>query len=286
MLLNDMADVLRDFGCDVEEVPGWVGRNQGALDTVSAIIIHHTATPASRLGDYPSLGIVRDGRSDLAGPLAQLGAGRSGRMYVVSNGVANHAGVVQKTWMNNDNTIGIEVESPGTGPVWPEEQVHGVARAVAALCKRYGVPVSRVLGHKEVCYPVGRKIDPVGIPGDMPAFRALVQRYIDGEFDRLASNLVEDEVMYIKCEGKGTALLTGSMFVGLGSAGELKSADSAIAKGAPVQWVEPHTWDDLDRRSKALSNYNTTGLPVRVIGEVAVDVTNDSVNVVDVTPSA
>lgn len=193
MLLNDMADVLRAGGSVVEEVPGWIGRNHGVLTQMACIVIHHTATPASRTGDYPSLTTVRDGRSDLAGPLAQLGAGRSGKIYVISNGVAYQAGAVKQTWMDNQHGIGIEVESPGTGAEWPDAQVQGVAQAVASLCQHYGVPVSRVLGHKEVCYPVGRKIDPVGIPGDMQAFRTLVQRYINGEFDRDRENAPKEE---------------------------------------------------------------------------------------------
>lgn len=62
--------------------------------------------------------------------------------------------------------------------------------------------------------------------------------------------------MYIKCQPAGqpvrVAILSGPMFVGLGSPGELKSAEDAIAKGAPVQWVEPVTWMDFDRRSHAI----------------------------------
>lgn len=284
MYLNDMATVLRAAGCVVEEAPSWIGHNHGQLAQVDSIIIHHTA--GSSVGDYPSFGVVRNGRADLAGPLANLGVGRSGKVYTFSNGVAYHAGTVKASWMDNTHSIGIEVESVGTGPAWPDVQVHGTARAVAALCKKYSVPVSRVLGHKEVCYPVGRKVDPVGIPGDMVAFRALVQRYINGEFNAPVKKNYPEEFMYIKCEGKGTALLTGNIFVGLGSPGELSSANAAIAAGAPVQWVEPYTWNDLDSRSKALTNWNATGLPVRVVGEANVNVTNDSVNVVDVTPSA
>jgi len=275
VLLNDMADALRAGGSAVEEVAGWIGRNHGSLIQVDSITIHHTATPATRTGDYPSLNTVVNGRSDLPGPLAQLGCGRSGRMYAISNGLAYHAGVVLQSWMDNSHAIGIEVESPGTGAVWPDAQVQGLAQAVASLCKHYGVPASRVVGHKEICKPVGRKIDPVGIPGDMAGFRALVQKYLTGELPVKPVSFYPEDCMYIKCEGKGTALLTGNIFVGLGSAGELNSANANIAKGAPVQWVEAFTWDDLDRRSKSLSNYST-GLPVRVV--------NDSVNVVDVTP--
>jgi hypothetical protein len=179
MLLNDLASLARGAGLTVQEAPNWVGHNHGSMTSVSCIVIHHTAGSAT--GDYPSYNVVRNGRTGLPGPLAQLGVGRSGKVYVFSNGLAYHAGTVKETWMNNANSIGIEVESVGTGPEWPSVQVHATAKMVAALCKRYGVPVSRVLGHKEICYPVGRKVDPVGIPGDMPAFRALVQQYINEE---------------------------------------------------------------------------------------------------------
>jgi hypothetical protein len=172
LLLNDLADVARSAGLAVKEEPGWRGHNHGALTDVTCIVVHHTAGAAT--GDYPSENVVRNGRSDLSGPLAQLGVGRSGRTFVFSNGVAWHAGAVKASWMDNWHAIGIEVESTGNGTPWPAVQVHATAKLVATLCKRYGVPVSRVLGHKEICYPVGRKPDPVGIPGDMAAFRVQV----------------------------------------------------------------------------------------------------------------
>lgn len=181
MLLNDLANTLINAGCTVQEVPGWQTRNRGELSGTRSIIIHHTAGAAT--GDYPSLAVVRDGRPNLPGPLAQLGVGRSGMVYVFSSGKANHAGEVLRTEWSNAYSIGIEVESVGTGPVWAVEQVHETARAVSALCRRHVIPVSQVLGHKEVCSPPGRKVDPVGIPGGMSEFRALVQNYLNGEED-------------------------------------------------------------------------------------------------------
>lgn len=198
MLLNDLAETLRAGGVNVHETEDWVGRNHGHLTSVECIVIHHTAGPAT--GDYPSLNTVMNGRSDLAGPLAQLGVGRSGAVYVISNGLAWHAGATKEPWQDNYHAIGIEVESTGTGVVWPDVQVQSTAKAVAALCRKYGVPVSRVLGHKEICYPVGRKIDPVGIPGDMAAFRALVQKYINNpsgdEFLMALTAAEQDDVLY------------------------------------------------------------------------------------------
>lgn len=211
MYVNDLASLARGAGLVVHEAPGWVGHNHGPLIQVDCIVIHHTATPASSAGDYPSYDIVRNGRTNLRGPLAQIGVGRSGKIYTFSNGVAYHAGAVKSTWMNNEHAIGLEVESPGTGATWPSVQVHATAKMVAALCKRYGVPVSRVLGHKEVCYPVGRKIDPVGIPGDMPAFRTLVQQYISGtaqkESEVELTDKWDEEVINSRPNTVGHALL-------------------------------------------------------------------------------
>jgi hypothetical protein len=100
---------------------------------------------------------------------------------------------------------------------------------------------------------------------------------------------MEDDTMYIRNQPTGQperfALLSGPIFVGL-TPGETLDAKRAISEGSPYQWVDVATWDELDRRSKALTNYNVTGLPVRVVNdELDVHVSNESVNVVDVTPA-
>ena len=180
MYVNDLADLARGAGLSVTETSGWKNRNHGALSSVTGIVIHHTA--GAKTGDYPSLGVVTNGRggpNPLAGPLCNVGVGRSGRIYTVSNGLAYHAGAVRQSWMSNAHMLGFECESVGTGPAWPAAQVNAAAKLAAALCKKYKIPVSKVLGHNEVCAPVGRKTDPVGIPGGMNAFRAKVQGYIN-----------------------------------------------------------------------------------------------------------
>jgi hypothetical protein len=232
VLLNTLDDVVRSAGVEVYEVPGWTGRNHGAFTSIECIVIHHTAGP--KTGDYPSLPIVRDGRPGLDGPLAQLGGGRSGRMYVVANGVAWHAGAVRASWMDNYHAIGIEVESAGDGTPWTSAQLHAVAKTTAALCRAYGVPVARVLGHKEVCSPPGRKVDPIGIPGDMDGFRELVAGYL--------ANPEEDNDMdqteVIKDSGPGrlnhvwlnTNQLLNSKAFGLAAlAAQLKALTTAVA---------------------------------------------------------
>lgn len=169
MLLTDLATVVGRSGLKVVEQPGWKSRGHGSFQAVDAIVCHHTAGPAS--GNMPSLGVVTKGRAGLAGPLCNLGLGRDGTVYVVAAGYAWHAGDVLQGWQSNDHAIGIEAEATGTGK-WPKVQMDAYAVLCAALCDHYDIPVARVLGHKEVCRPRGRKIDP---NFDMSDLRAAVR---------------------------------------------------------------------------------------------------------------
>jgi hypothetical protein len=60
----------------------------------------------------------------------------------------------------NPWSIGIEVENDGQGEPWSVELLDSLALGIAALCEHYDLPTSRVLGHREVCSPHGRKVDP------------------------------------------------------------------------------------------------------------------------------
>lgn len=171
MLLTDLADACRKSGLPVVEVDGWKARGHGQFIGVNTIVCHNTATPKAATGDYPSLRIVRDGRSDLAGPLSQLGLGRDGTVYVIAAGVAYHAGATFFPRQDNWHSIGIEAEHDGVSE-WPAAIRNAYPTLVAALCEHYGIPLSNVQGHKEVAKPLGRKVDP---NFDMDTFRAEVQ---------------------------------------------------------------------------------------------------------------
>jgi hypothetical protein len=164
-MLTDLADILRNAGLDVIEVAGWKTRGHGVMSSVKGILAHHTAGPAT--GDFPSLNIVRDGRPDLSGPLAQLGLGRSGTWYVIAAGRCYHAGkTIDDAVFGNANAIGIEAEGTGVPSsdsghaYWPEVQWQSYVRGVKALQAAYSVPTACVLGHKEAAFPAGRKVDP------------------------------------------------------------------------------------------------------------------------------
>ncbi|CAF3645689.1 unnamed protein product [Rotaria sordida] len=164
-MLTDLADVLRKADLTVVEVDDWKTRGHGNMNSVKSIIVHHMAGPAN--GDFPSLNIIRDGRTDLAGPLSQLGLGRTGKWYVIAAGRSYHAGkTIDDSIFGNSNAIGIEAEGTGVPATdsghayWPEVQWQSYVCGIRALKNAFNVPTSRVMGHKEIAAPLGRKIDP------------------------------------------------------------------------------------------------------------------------------
>jgi len=178
----NLPTVLANAGLTVETIPGWEDRGRPAPDgnpvgllDIRAIVCHHTAGPLGT--DRASLHTVTQGRPDLTGPLAQLFLTRAGVWIVVAAGKSNSNGPVTTEDFANAHTINIEAEAQGTGSPqdWPAEQYQSYAKGVAALAIGFTLPVTRVVGHKEVAVPKGRKTDP---SFDMPMFRTVVSRYM------------------------------------------------------------------------------------------------------------
>lgn len=190
MMLTDLADVLRRAGLQVIERPGWQTRGHGHMAGIQSITLHHTAGPAS--GDIPSLNTVENGRPNLKGPLAQLMVSRSGVWYVIAAGLCWHTGVTLQLWQSNSYAIGIEAEATGKDE-WPITQYESMVQGVRALCAFYRVPYGQVVGHKEICSPPGRKIDP---NFDVSAFRGALSwepdvALTDQEIERIARRTAE-----------------------------------------------------------------------------------------------
>lgn len=158
-LASRLLRAVKASGLPFTQVGGWQSRGHATMGTVQTITLHHTATPRSlRKGeDYPTLNVVKNGRPGLSGPLAQLGLGRSGRVYLIAAGLSYHAGVSRATSMTNKHAIGIEAE--GSMESWPQTQYDAYVRLVRALLDEFGLPESRALRHAETCSPKGRKND-------------------------------------------------------------------------------------------------------------------------------
>jgi peptidoglycan hydrolase-like protein with peptidoglycan-binding domain len=174
-----LPDVLKDAGLKVAPVDGWQNRGRGDVGSILGVLCHHTAGPAS--GNMPSLNTLINGRSDLPGPLAQLGLGRDGTFFVIAAGRCNHAGA--GSWKGitsaNTNFIGIEAENTGMSgdSPWPAVQMDAYRRGVAAILKKVGRKSDFCAGHKEYALPSGRKSDP---NFDMAAFRVSVASIMSG----------------------------------------------------------------------------------------------------------
>lgn len=175
-----LPSVLKNAGLKVAPVDGWETRGHGDVGKTMGILCHHTATPSS--GNMPTLQTLINGRSDLPGPLAQLGLGRDGTYYIVAAGKCNHAGKgIWKGLVNgNTNFIGIEAENTGTSNdfPWPDVQMDAYHRGVAAILQYIGRDASFCAGHKEYALPQGRKSD---CNFDMDKFRVTVTDILTGK---------------------------------------------------------------------------------------------------------
>lgn len=182
-LPSNTPDILRNAGLKVKEHSGWRTRGHGAFSNVG-VLTHHTAT-----GPYTSnttvFNLLIRGRSDLAGPLCNLGLDREGVVHIIAAGKAYHAGAAKASGTmaanssGNNVYIGIEAFNSGIGEKWNKKQYDSYVLLCAALSlKVTGNSAETVRAHKETS--VTGKIDPFGPTPyegtfDMSKFRARVK---------------------------------------------------------------------------------------------------------------
>lgn len=228
-----IADACRAAGLDVIEVEGWQTRGSESFNP-GGVVCHHTA--GARTGDMPSLRVLIYGRSDLPGPLCQVGLGRSGTVYVVAAGRANHAG--SGSWerdgvrlVGNSSVFGIEAENAGgAGDPWPITQLVAYYKLAAVLEERTAtVSSNHVCGHKE--WAPSRKVDPHSL--DMNTFRA---RVLDAMGDDEEEPLNEADKKWIKDTIDASVEAKFDKFIGepyrTASGGTLKT-NAILAETAP-----------------------------------------------------
>lgn len=166
-----LASRLREYGLTTVEVDGWRERGSSPVD-FRGVIAHHTGGAST--GELPSLRVLINGRSDLPGPLCNVGLARSGACYVVATGKANHGG--SGAWRGvsgNSRFLGVEAENDGRQP-WPQQQLDAYYVLCAALISLTPEQdAGMVCGHKEYATPRGRKPDPHSL--DMDHFRTRVR---------------------------------------------------------------------------------------------------------------
>ena len=182
-----MLAALKAEGLTVHEHTGWRTHNRDTatgktFGPVIGVLIHHTAGQNDRE-------ICYNGRSDLPGPLCHAWLGKTAGLWMIGNGRANHAGLVDLDVLNalraetsplprddqanadgNDVLYGLEIENRGDSKdPYPDAQYRQAVLWAAAICRAHGWTEKSVAGHKE-CQP--GKIDP---SFDMDDFRTDVR---------------------------------------------------------------------------------------------------------------
>lgn len=157
------------FGVVVVESAGWTTRGRSADIDPRYNVTHHTAS------ERDVTALLKAGRPDVAGPLCNREITRDGFVRLIASGRANHVGVATIT---NSESWGDECTGPiptgNTGAdAFPNYLT--IVQHTAAVRIVEGWGRDRIVGHKEVARPVGRKIDPVF---SMPDFEDAIDHLI------------------------------------------------------------------------------------------------------------
>jgi hypothetical protein len=177
-------------GLAVHEHDGWRTHNRDSatgrtFGPVVGVLIHHTA-------GHNDKEICYKGRPDLPGPLCHNWLGKTDGLWMIGQGRANHAGLVdgdvvaalaaEKSPLphddyantdGNDVLYGLEIENLGDGhDPYPAEQYREAVLWATAHCRHHGWSEKSVAGHKEV---QPGKVDP---SFDMDVFRADVRKQL------------------------------------------------------------------------------------------------------------
>lgn len=172
--MTAVANLCVDRGLTVKYSSGWQSRGRPySFNPTVGVIAHHTGSAE----DIDN--VLINGRSDLPGPLCQYALHKNGDVVLIAAGYANHAGESQPGAPTNSTGWGIEATGPqsldGYGPsTFPNYDEYGVL--LGCILEVEGWPSSKIWGHKESCYPAGRKPDPYL---DMDQLRADAEKGAD-----------------------------------------------------------------------------------------------------------
>lgn len=158
----DLVAVLRAAGVPVAEEAGWRTRTRPGVFHPSGIVVHDDVIPRA-VSNTARVRVIRDGRSDLPGPLAHVSLLPDGTWHVVASGRCNHAGEgggllgFPVGSDGNANFYGVEVAHHPDDGGYDPRQIPSLVRGCAALCRAGEWGAERVLHHRE--WAPKRKID-------------------------------------------------------------------------------------------------------------------------------
>lgn len=161
-------------GIDLYVMPGALTRSTWRSGfTTRGVVWHHTATGKNWQDGHVAF-LLRDGRPDLKGPLAQFGIERDGTAVMVAAGRCNHNGYGR--WGND--SVGLEFYNDGKGELLTPAQTETGLKLTTLICKYEGLTSTKVEAHRE--QDPSRKIDLLPFVLSMSAIRASVGRRLAG----------------------------------------------------------------------------------------------------------
>jgi hypothetical protein len=181
--MADMDTALQAAGIPFVEVgyqpadptgaPDWRSRGRPASTgpfNPTGVLCHHTASPAGT-SDHTDISVILAGNGDAPGPISQIYIGRTGTVYLIAAGRANHGGKGIRPGIDsgcadmNAALLGIEAGNNGIGEPWADNMTTAYGRVVLALCQFYAWDIRAVYLHATTGPPSGgcnSKIDPAG----------------------------------------------------------------------------------------------------------------------------
>lgn len=238
MTMPWLADVLRAEGLTVVEHAGWKTRVIPGSWSPKYGVVHATAAPRSQ-SDARQVEIVRDGRSDLDGPIAVACVDRDARWHVLGAGRCNTTLVGTAgpyKGLGNSGAVGVEACNDNAGEPWPRAQYESYYRGWAAIARRLGWTAHNLVGHKE--HTPNRKTDPTF---NMDQFRANVARVLAGEDDDM---LQGEDKEFIQTAVHGTQIFRTGATIG-DVLRDLRGVPAALAKvEANLQAMAGRDWVD------------------------------------------
>lgn len=156
-VMLSLPNALVNRGAGVDFVDKWGDRGAYGLPMAPKIygLMIHWIVSKKNGKPKQTLGVVTNGHSTLAGPLANLHQDWDGRFTIVAGGRANHGGLgIWRGVSGNQYWIAVECE----GPPFEQVQIDELAKLVAAVADVTGQdPEDWAIDH--AMYAPSRKID-------------------------------------------------------------------------------------------------------------------------------
>lgn len=186
-----LPDVLRAFGVEFRELPGWLYWGMGDFHIIQGVMWHHTGAR-----NTSAAYIARN--AGLSGALSsQFHTAPDGLQTLCGVGIAWHAGAGSypgwRTDMANWDCIGFEMQHNGTDP-WPEKQLESTRRATAAILWFLGKRATTLtmLSHWEYSLARQGKWDPGSGKGFAPRWANDKAAMMDMDIQRAKVNELID----------------------------------------------------------------------------------------------